>query len=362
MKNIGCGPASKILHGTITSKDKSSSGSSANVTCDPGYKANISTVTCKSSGEWESAKCSAIDCGSVPVIVLGKITLVDLNNATYGASANITCDTGYTANVSAVSCQSSGVWETAICKAIDCGPVPEISFGTTKLIDEFNTTYGASAYLTCDTGFETNVSNITCQSSGLWETAVCKAKDCGPVPVVPFGRVSLIDNGNTTYGASANVTCETGFETSDLKIKCQSSGIWQTVICKSIDCGPVPAIAFGTTKLIDENNTTYGASAYLTCDTGFETNILNITCQSSGLWETAVCKAKDCGPVPEIAFGTTTLIDDNNTTYGASAYLTCDTGFETNVSNVMCQNSGLWETAVCKAKSNLNCFRFHLLN
>ena len=57
------------------------------------------------------------------------------------------------------------------------------------------------------------------------------------------------------------------------------------------DCGHPPVLANGTTELNSSNQTTFGSTAYQSCNTGF--NISGegtIECLSSGYWsESSVC-------------------------------------------------------------------------
>lgn len=59
-----------------------------------------------------------------------------------------------------------------------------------------------------------------------------KLEDCGQSPVIPYGQSSPIDYRNTTYGASARVICQTGYESSVSIILCQSTGVWQAAVCR----------------------------------------------------------------------------------------------------------------------------------
>ena len=53
----------------------------------------------------------------------------------------------------------------------DCGDVPEIEHGNITLYD--NTTYGSQANVSCNPGFTAEPSNITCQISGHWDNVTC---------------------------------------------------------------------------------------------------------------------------------------------------------------------------------------------
>jgi len=46
----------------------------------------------------------------------GEYTLVDASNTSYSATANVTCDPGHDPNVTSVTCMASGNWEEAECR------------------------------------------------------------------------------------------------------------------------------------------------------------------------------------------------------------------------------------------------------
>jgi hypothetical protein len=64
-----------------------------------------------------------------------------------------------------------------------------------------------------------------------------------------------------------------------------SRGIHITIF---IDCGAISKIPNGVIRLVD-NNTTFGASGFVTCNFGYHTLTPNISCQENGTWSTAVC-------------------------------------------------------------------------
>jgi hypothetical protein len=58
---LGCGDVPEIENGAIVSDGKHSLfGSQANVTCDPGFTADPSYITCQTSGEWGNVTCIRI--------------------------------------------------------------------------------------------------------------------------------------------------------------------------------------------------------------------------------------------------------------------------------------------------------------
>lgn len=59
-----------------------------------------------------------LDCTPVPTLFNGNILLTDSSNTTYGAAANVTCDTGYISNTTSITCVPSGYWQGANCTII----------------------------------------------------------------------------------------------------------------------------------------------------------------------------------------------------------------------------------------------------
>lgn len=55
------------------------------------------------------------DCTPVPTLTNGYIEFTESTNATYGATANVTCDTGYISNTTSITCLPSGQWQGANC-------------------------------------------------------------------------------------------------------------------------------------------------------------------------------------------------------------------------------------------------------
>ena len=55
--------------------------------------------------------------------------------------------------------------------------------------------------------------------------------DCGAVATQPNGQINLEDAVNTTFGATANVTCDSGFDASTNQVTCLSNGSWSWAAC-----------------------------------------------------------------------------------------------------------------------------------
>ena len=58
--------------------------------------------------------------------------------------------------------------------------------------------------------------------------------DCGPVPSLDNGAFILYNVSNTTYGAAAEVVCNTGHNASDANITCMEHGLWSNVTCEPV--------------------------------------------------------------------------------------------------------------------------------
>ncbi|XP_060578444.1 sushi, von Willebrand factor type A, EGF and pentraxin domain-containing protein 1-like [Ruditapes philippinarum] len=343
-----CGTLPEIHHGTITYNGTVSFGSTAEVECDAGYKAIKTTVLCQRSGDWETAECLPIDCGHLPVIQFGKTIINDVGNTTYGSSASVTCDRGYETNLTKILCLSSGDWQQPICKAKDCGPVGTIPFGIIKLADKYNTTFGSSGILTCDDGYETSTKNVTCGEDGVWTTAICSLKDCGYPPNISFGDIILHNNSITTVGATASVKCASTYVPSKTTVTCMDTGEWEHASCDFQGCDSIPYITNG--KITHTGRANIGSTAEVRCDAGYKASKSFVSCQRSGDWEMTECLLIDCGHLPVIQFGQINIDGVGNTTYGSSATVLCDTGFETNQTKLFCQTSGEWQTSICKPK------------
>ncbi|XP_053404098.1 sushi, von Willebrand factor type A, EGF and pentraxin domain-containing protein 1-like [Mercenaria mercenaria] len=342
----GCGQVPVIENGRIFPSDNSNTsiGAKANVTCDTGYVANTPNITCLDNGFWdENATCSIVECDSMPYILNGRIDVLD--NSSYNAEANVTCDTGYAANVSIITCLESGNWEIVTCDVIDCGQIPTIENGRLYLLDNSNSSFGAVANVTCDTGYVANTPNVSCLETGFWDDDVnCSIAEtgCGQVPVIANGRIFLSDSSYTSLGAMANVTCDTGYVANTPNITCLDNGSWDdNVTCSIVECDSMPSISNGRIDVLD--NSSYNAEANVTCDTGYAANVSIITCLESGNWENVTCDVIDCGVVPNIENGQYFPLDSSNTTIGAVANLTCDTGYIATVSNISCLETGYWD-------------------
>ncbi|KAL4233048.1 Sushi [Mactra antiquata] len=295
-----------------------------------------------------------IDCDE-PKITNGNVNLGFDNITTYGATATVTCDTGYKATNETIVCLHSGIWDNTSCVLIDCGDVADINFGNITLNEANTTTFldNATATVTCNIGYQATNENISCQADAAWEVTFCEIIDCGNATDIDFGNITLNEANTTTYldNATATVTCDIGYQATNENISCQVDGTWEHTSCEIIDCGDVADIDFGTITLNGSNITTYldNATATVTCNIGYQATNENISCQVNGTWEDTSCEIIDCGNVADINFGNITLNESNTTTYldNATATVTCNTGYQAINESISCQVDGKWEVASC---------------
>jgi len=59
-----------------------------------------------------------IDCGNFPTLEHGYYVLLNSSDTTYGAKADVKCDTGYSASVKVITCTINGTWTNATCTVV----------------------------------------------------------------------------------------------------------------------------------------------------------------------------------------------------------------------------------------------------
>ncbi|XP_060556534.1 uncharacterized protein LOC132717141 [Ruditapes philippinarum] len=168
-----------------------------------------------------------LQCEDTIDIPHGNVVPHDVTNKSEGALANVTCDVGYEPDNLTITCLGNGKWENATCRPKDCGNVSVIENGKYKVEDD--TTFGAVAIVICNEGYESDKNNITCLETGYWSSSSCTAIHCKSDYQIDNGKVSSAE---TTVGAIAVVTCNTGYTASSLIVECLSTGEWQDATCK----------------------------------------------------------------------------------------------------------------------------------
>ncbi|XP_060590287.1 uncharacterized protein LOC132745390 [Ruditapes philippinarum] len=176
-------------------------------------------------------------------------------------------------------------------------------------------------------------------------------------------KIGFIDNGNITlsnendvsYEATAEVTCDSGYKTDTPNIRCQANGSWPIAKCTekppcstnewrcvngdcisdSLKCDNLPDC--------DDESDEQSCSDQ-TCLEGLE------VCYHSNGSHVCVDKGTECGcgTVPSIENGIVSL--DGNSSFGSVADVTCNEGYAPSSANIICLMTGSWETVSCSAK------------
>ncbi|XP_060567609.1 sushi, von Willebrand factor type A, EGF and pentraxin domain-containing protein 1-like [Ruditapes philippinarum] len=224
-----------LLNGEILGNMKQVGGKIKYI-CNSGLNVrdNKENAECLANGQWsQTAECIS-GCGEVPTISNGYIIIdtVDINKAL------ITCDPGYQANPSStIFCvQGSSTWGGPSCETIVCGNPDPISNGNIALTVPGSYNYLDTADVTCSSGYQANVNLITCKIDGDWETASCDRISCGSLPTIAHGVASLSVPGASQYQDTAVVTCDAWFQTSTSLITCTASGSWTSASCTDVMC------------------------------------------------------------------------------------------------------------------------------
>ncbi|XP_052808049.1 adhesion G protein-coupled receptor L3-like, partial [Mya arenaria] len=210
-----------------------------------------------------------------------------------------------------------------------------------SLDDPSNTTYGAVADVICDSGFEHSVYHVICLSNGLWSEASCAAK------------ITLDDRSNTTYDSTADIICDIGFDTSVDHVTCLSNGSWSEASCLPKDCGAVDVPVNGQVENPEE--TTFQKVALFKCNIGYDLIgngsrlcIVNLSGEMFWTENTPNCQVKDCKALSSPENGRVNI--PSGTTYHQNATYTCNNGYELIGDRVRqciksrrCRPDGSWE-------------------
>ncbi|CAL1536598.1 unnamed protein product [Lymnaea stagnalis] len=345
---IDCQDPPTVPHATVKVFN-TTYGNTATYTCDAGGATSQLPVnrTCGVSGTWTgpTITCPIVDCGEPPA--LDHAVLLS-SGTTLGHTANYSCDVGYekTRGDDFLTCDKSGTWmgTELSCTVIDC-QAPPTPPNTRPVVRE--TTYGQSANYTCDTGYTGSQESWTllCGQDGQWKgpSFPCTAVDCHSPP---SSTHVIIDVTNTTYSHSAIYTCEHGY-TSPLApatLTCGADGQWSgvAITCSIIDCkNPPPS----KNAIVQMAATTFGQRASYSCGLGHKVSSgdTTLTCDLSGNWtgQVITCTEKDCG-VPSSSGNS--RLSFTATTYGSQASYTCDSGFEKGEGSELrvCQDDEMW--------------------
>ncbi|XP_065845166.1 sushi, von Willebrand factor type A, EGF and pentraxin domain-containing protein 1-like isoform X1 [Oscarella lobularis] len=237
-------------------------------TCNKGYILTPakSVWRCSENGKWKDNErretkfptCEPVNCGEPSMIPNGKYIGKEF---TFGKRITYECNSGFKRSAWVQStCLHTGHWSLPPpqCSQINCSHLSapdngkmEISAG--QIIpgpDGFVFSFGSVVTFWCCPGHDLTINNkkanvetvqLKCEQEGEQERArgvwkgkltsqppTCPAKNCGPLPDIPNGKVAFIPN--KSYPGKAHYSCNPGFqiaEGEDAAVRsCGTNGIW----------------------------------------------------------------------------------------------------------------------------------------
>uniref|UniRef100_A0A672SF25 CUB and sushi domain-containing protein 3-like n=1 Tax=Sinocyclocheilus grahami TaxID=75366 RepID=A0A672SF25_SINGR len=368
---VSCGPPVAPVNGGMLAADYSA-GTRATYFCNDGFRLSSKEVTstvCQADGTWSNhnkiPRCTVVVCPSIGSFTLdhGKWRIVNGSRYEYGTKVAFTCNTGYyRLGPAHIHCTSNGTWswrnERPRCKIISCGELPTPPNG--KKIGT-QTTFGASAIFTCNSGYILVGSTVReCLASGLWsgmETRCLVYSKKNILNVFPpaghCGAPESIVNGqvigeNFGYRDTVVYQCNPGFRLIGSSVRiCQQDHNWSGLLpsCVSVSCGHPGSPIYGRT-VGDGFNLNDVVTFF--CNNGY---ILEgpsqAQCQADRQWsqQPPTCRVVNCTD-PGIPANSIrkSKIEYGNFTFGTVVSYDCNPGYYLFGSSVLtCQPVGYWD-------------------
>lgn len=295
-----------------------------------------------------------VDCGPLPELENGVITLVD-NRTTHGALADYVCKENYTLLGDVRRrCGDGGIWSghQPQCLFDWCSEPPQINGG---VVTNTGRRVGSTATYSCQNGFILFGDNVlTCDIGGEWsgKAPQCRFVDCGAPAQIEFGSVILI-NGTTTVKSLAVYTCsEDYWLVGEAKQKCTKEGKWShdTPSCELITCEE-PELPAGS-YVVGYDLNVHSVIMYH-CEAGhLLQGEARHTCGKDGEWsgEVPTCEYVDCGKVLPVLNGAVEYVN-GTTHFGSEITYSCTKNYRLNgVSRRYCLDNGQWSDATPKCE------------
>ncbi|KAL5019464.1 hypothetical protein ScPMuIL_002356 [Solemya velum] len=333
-------------------------GDKCSVECDTGYEdtSNVQLV-CRSSGSWDRDTrkiCEEIRCD----ITTTNVHLLNGCQGRIGESCTFVCPEGYASTTENIPrCLGTGEWSlnlAGLCEARMCSE----SLTNGHLDDECDLSVGTECKYSCNTGYtkDASVSTLECSSSGDWVPDVnnlCQLFLCPDQ--IPNGGVD--GNCERVIGSVCGYHCSAGFSpdsTADF-LRCVHPGNWDgdvNNICAATQCPDT----IQNVQLDDDCDASVGSICSFTCDLGYkkESSVAALTCLTSGSWSpdaTNLCHKK-C----EDSIQNGKVDGDCSSNAGHECTYTCDTGYRPQSDGkLVCLNSGTWNIDVELACEEIIC-------
>lgn len=168
---VNCSEPFAPGNGTVSLPNGTTYRNSAHYKCSYGfYLSGINVTVCQSDGSWsgQTPNCSFIDCG-YPELPLNVYAYTPYGT-TFEKILVYNCSVGYEMlGPNTGTCLYNSSWSNLDpnCVILDCGSLEVIKYGNIHY--PFGTTYGAEAQISCDSGFAINgTNNLFCGANGNW--------------------------------------------------------------------------------------------------------------------------------------------------------------------------------------------------
>ncbi|XP_030845221.1 sushi, von Willebrand factor type A, EGF and pentraxin domain-containing protein 1-like isoform X2 [Strongylocentrotus purpuratus] len=398
-----CGDIGVVVNGAYAAdNDPATAGTTATLTCEPGYEAADSTpIDCKETNGGEGdpswttlSSCEEKTCGDIGVVVNGAYA-ADNDPATAGTTATLTCEPGYeAADSTPIDCKETNggegdpSWTTlSSCEEKTCGDIGVVVNGA-YAADNDPATAGTTATLTCEPGYEAADSTpIDCKETNggegdpSWTTlSSCEEKTCGDIGVVVNGAYAA-DNDPATAGTTATLTCEPGYEAADsTPIDCKETNggegdpSWTTLSsCEDKTCPAFEAQEDITINLAAGENYreinifamtatdegsglrdvictpepgTYPAGAGPCVVSCTATDNAGNSCDGSYTINLVKAAVKSCGVPPQVDNGKVKASAEPSIAGSTTAWYDCNDGYKLEgLNDIECQDDATWQEA-----------------
>eukprot|EP00033_Pygsuia_biforma_P000455 GCRY01000541.1.p1 GENE.GCRY01000541.1~~GCRY01000541.1.p1 ORF type:complete len:2029 (-),score=233.72 GCRY01000541.1:154-6240(-) len=259
--------------------------------CVEGYELSSTepTIKCENDGSirsWTSAGSPSCAPKACPAVVLENGAVSGCNPAMYGDVCTASCNEGYYLSGSATfSCGDDAYVNQPTCEPVSC-LVPAIAHASTSVQPSQLFYYGTPLTVTCDAGYTTSSSTLSCKSDGTVDALpVCTPVQC---PFFEGDSYSVsCEPSSTAPGSSCVFTCTAGYlnDLSTNVVTCQTDGTWtETPSCSVIDCGTFDYASYGYQEVIAPPKTTYGEEGLFQC-AGDSTYTLTAKCGLDGWFD-----------------------------------------------------------------------------
>ncbi|WAQ97856.1 CSMD3-like protein [Mya arenaria] len=317
----------------------STDGSTATYTCQLGYTlSGLATRACIDGNAWEDADPGCVKCDTLQ-IVTGQTSVMSTNNTM--TSVSFTCAKGYTLNGTLqLTCSSSGQWNGLQPQCVICDVLTNPASGTLTSTSDGSVT---TATYACSSGYTLEGDDTrTCQLDGSW-TGVMPSCTCNAPSAPASGTVR-------SNGTVATYTCTQGYTINGPSTRnCQTDGSgWSGANPTCTLCQTLTTVTGGSYTMVTSGTVT---SATYTCNVGYSLDgASSIACESSGSWNNVQPKCVQCPTLTDPSSGTVALTSSGSKT---SATYACASGYNLNGNTIRLCNSDACQAPLTPANGDM---------